>query len=80
MWATSCVLCHVDGNAGAPVIGDREAWEPRQRQGLQVLLQHTVEGLNDMPPLGYCMACEQEDFLSLIQFMTGGVTSEPEQP
>jgi cytochrome c5 len=24
-----------------------------------------------MPPLGYCMSCEHEDFAALIQFMAG---------
>jgi cytochrome c5 len=34
---------------------------------------HTVEGLNSMPPLGYCMACERDDFLAMIDFMTAGL-------
>jgi cytochrome c5 len=46
-------------------------------QGRQTLLRHTVEGLNSMPPLGYCMACEREDFLSMIDFMTGGLEGTP---
>ncbi len=41
-------------------------------QGADVLLAHTVEGLNDMPPLGYCMSCEREDFIAMIDFMAGG--------
>jgi cytochrome c5 len=36
-----------------------------------VLLDHTVNGFNKMPPLGYCMACEAEDFRALIDFMAG---------
>ena len=80
LWATSCALCHVDGTAGAPVIGDRDAWLPRQQQGFETLLRHTVEGFNDMPPLGYCMACEREDFLRLIEFMTGEKTNRQAKP
>ena len=57
MWSRSCALCHVDGNAGAPRIGHAEEWLPRLAQGREILLKHTVEGLNSMPPLGYCMAC-----------------------
>jgi len=34
-------------------------------------MAHTIEGFNNMPPLGYCMSCEQEDFEMLIDFMTG---------
>ena len=71
-WSRSCVLCHVHGEANAPRVGDVEAWAPRLAEGEDVLLARTVEGYNDMPPLGYCMACEREDFRALIRFMAGG--------
>jgi cytochrome c5 len=58
-------------------VGDADAWQPRLAQGRETLLRHTVEGLNSMPPLGYCMACEREDFLSMIDFMTGGLEDAP---
>jgi len=70
LWSRSCALCHVDGNAGAPRMGHAEEWLPRIAQGREILLKHTVEGLNSMPPLGYCMACERDDFLAMIDFMT----------
>lgn len=70
-WSRNCALCHVRGEGGAPVLGDTEAWAPRLAQGEEVLLQHTIEGLNNMPPLGYCMDCEAADFLEIIRFMGG---------
>ena len=73
LWAQNCALCHVDGNGGAPVIGDQQAWANRLAQGQDVLLKHTIEGLNNMPPLGYCMACEKKDFVQLISLMTSGL-------
>ena len=69
MWSTSCALCHVNGNAGAPIVGVAEHWQPRVTKGMENLLRHTVEGFNSMPPLGYCMACETEDFIAMIRFM-----------
>ncbi len=75
LWARSCALCHVDGNAGAPRIGHADEWRPRLAQGREMLLKHTVEGLNAMPPLGYCMACEREDLLAMIDFMTAGAAA-----
>lgn len=69
MWADSCALCHVDGTAGAPRLGHPDEWADRVKQGQDVLLKHTLEGLNDMPPLGYCMACEVQDFEIMIRFM-----------
>lgn len=77
LWARSCALCHIDGNAGAPRVGQAEEWGPRLAQGRETLLKHTVEGLNSMPPLGYCMACEREDFLAMIDFMTASLEAAP---
>lgn len=73
LFARSCALCHIDGNGGAPVIGDAGAWRPRLAQGRDVLLKRTIEGYNSMPPLGYCMACERSDFVALIDLMTTGI-------
>lgn len=70
-WSRNCALCHVRGEGGAPVLGDRGAWTARLEQGEDTLLRHTLEGLNNMPPLGYCMDCEEDDFLALIRFMGG---------
>lgn len=75
MWSRSCALCHVDGNAGAPRLGNSEEWQPRLAQGEAVLLKHTVEGFKDMPPLGYCMACEKEHLVAMTRFMSGSKQS-----
>ena len=70
-WQRSCALCHVAGQGGAPRMGDSEAWASRLSQGNDRLLQNTVEGLNRMPPLGYCMDCSEEDFIAMIHMMAG---------
>ena len=70
-WSRNCALCHVRGEGGAPVLGDRAAWTVRLDKGEDVLLANTLEGLNNMPPLGYCMDCEEADFRALIRFMAG---------
>ncbi len=70
-WTRSCALCHVNGEGGAPRVGFAQEWKPRLVKGQAVLLKHTIEGFNNMPPLGYCMSCEEEDFVALIDFMPG---------
>jgi len=70
-WSRNCALCHIRGEGGAPVLGDQQAWAERRAQGEGALLEHTIAGLNNMPPLGYCMDCEEDDFLALIRFMGG---------
>jgi len=68
-WARSCALCHINGEAGAPVVGDTAEWQRRLAQGEALVLRHVIEGYNSMPPLGYCMACEESDFRAMIGFM-----------
>lgn len=71
-WARSCALCHVNGEGGAPRLGDQADWSTRLARGEATLLTHTIEGYNNMPPLGYCMDCDRGDFLELIRFMASG--------
>ena len=70
-WARSCALCHITGEGNAPVIGDTEEWQQRLQKGEAVLLNNVVNGINSMPPLGYCMSCEAADFRVMIDFMAG---------
>jgi len=70
-WARSCALCHVNGEGGAPKMGDVEAWTERRKAGDAMLMQHTIEGFNRMPALGYCMDCELSDFAAMINMMAG---------
>ena len=71
LWSNNCALCHVAGEGGAPRIAISEDWVERKAKGRDVLLKHTIEGFNNMPPLGYCMACERDDLVALIGFMSG---------
>ncbi|KOY02732.1 c-type cytochrome [Pseudomonas nunensis] len=71
VYANSCQLCHANPAAGAPLTGDKKAWEPRVQQGADTLLDHAINGYNGMPPMGLCMQCSEEEFLALISFMSG---------
>jgi|TARA_B110000208_G_C11527676_1_gene343046 cytochrome c5 len=70
-WSRSCALCHITGEAGAPVVGDTAEWQRRLEQGEEVIINNVVEGFNSMPPLGYCMACEVSDFRAMVAYMAG---------
>jgi cytochrome c5 len=70
-WARSCALCHVTGEAGAPVVGDTAEWQLRLQKGEEAILNNVLHGVNSMPPLGYCMACEVSDFRAMIIYMAG---------
>lgn len=70
-FARTCGLCHGVSGTGAPAAQDEEAWADRNTQGMEALLDHTVNGFGGMPPMGMCMECSQEDFAVFIQYMSG---------
>lgn len=67
----TCKMCHDNPGTGAPRSGDPEAWAPRLAQGRERLLDHTMNGYRTMPPFGLCMACNEEQFIQLIEYMAG---------
>lgn len=68
----SCKACHSIPASGAPQTGDAEAWAPRIAQGVDTLLDHTIDGYQAMPPMGMCMDCTEDQFVALIEYMAGG--------
>lgn len=47
-----CAGCHTAGVLGAPKTGDAADWGARFGQGLDVLVQHSIEGIRTMPARG----------------------------
>ena len=47
-----CAKCHQRGVNGAPKIGDRDAWIPRLKQGLDFVVRSAINGHGPMPPRG----------------------------
>ena len=64
-----CVNCHAAGIAGAPKLGDKEAWAPRIAKGNDALFESVKNGLNVMPPRGTCMNCSDEELRSAMEYM-----------
>ena len=64
-----CFACHGTGAAGAPKIGDKAAWAPRIKQGIDTLLNHAMNGLRAMPPRGTCANCSDDELKSAIEYM-----------
>ena len=66
----SCVVCHDQGVAGAPMTGNAEAWGPRLEKGMDALMASVTNGLNAMPPRGMCFDCTDEEYMELMQYMS----------
>jgi cytochrome c5 len=47
-----CYKCHEKGVGGAPKIGDRDAWAPRLKNGLDVTVRSAINGHGGMPARG----------------------------
>ncbi|AVO38287.1 c-type cytochrome [Pukyongiella litopenaei] len=71
----ACRACHSVDGSGAPLTGHMADWQAREtlRGGMQALLRSTRQGYRDMPAMGLCNDCSDDEFLGLIAFMkTGG--------
>ncbi len=69
IYQASCQACHATGAAGAPKVGDKEAWAPRIATGMDALLSSAINGKNAMPPKGACMSCSDDDLKAAIEYM-----------
>lgn len=65
----TCTACHATGVAGAPKLGDKAAWAPRIAQGMDVLLQHDLQGKGAMPPKGGNAALSDAEVRAALEYM-----------
>jgi len=64
-----CVKCHGTGVGGAPKIGDRAAWIPRVKQGLDVVVSSAIHGHGAMPPRGGMGDLTDAEMRSAVVYM-----------
>jgi cytochrome c5 len=75
-----CVKCHGDGVGGAPRIGDRSAWIPRLKQGLDVVVRSAINGHGGMPARGGMANLTDAELRSAIIYMFNRDTVPPKTP
>lgn len=74
-----CAACHQAGVANAPKLGDKAAWAPRIKLGLDGLMQSVIKGKGAMAPRAGTSLTDQE-LASAVVFMAnqaGGNLKEP---
>jgi cytochrome c5 len=74
---TQCLKCHGTGVGGAPAVGDRPAWIPRVKQGLDSLVRSAINGHGGMPPRGGMADLTDAEFRSAIVYMFNASTTAP---
>jgi len=78
-----CTACHTAGVAGAPKVGDKAAWAPRIKQGLNGLLASATKGKGSMPPKGGDASLSDDELARAIVYManqSGAKFKEPAAP
>ncbi|KTD30616.1 c-type cytochrome [Legionella maceachernii] len=70
VYVNACVICHQNGEMGAPLIGDSSNWYFRlKHSGLTGLYRHAIEGYNSMPVKGACVTCSDNDIIAAVDYI-----------
>jgi cytochrome c5 len=69
IYETSCVACHATGVAGAPKAGDKAAWAPRLKAGMNALYANALKGKGAMPPKGGNAALADADLKAAVDYL-----------
>lgn len=69
LYKQACMACHAAGVAGAPKLGDKAAWAPRIKTGLDVLTNSVIKGKGVMPAKGGATAASDADIRAAVEYM-----------
>ena len=67
-----CAKCHRDGKGGAPRIGDRDAWIPRLKTGLDNTVRSAMKGHGGMPARGGMADLSDAELRSAVVYLFRG--------
>ena len=67
-----CVKCHGEGKGGAPKIGDRDAWIPRLKDGLDNTVRSAIHGHGGMPARGGMADLTDAEMRSAVIYLFRG--------
>jgi len=83
VFESTCTACHGAGVAGAPKVGDKEAWKPYIAQGYDTMVKYALSGKNAMPPKGGNPSLDDIEVARAVAYManqSGASFKEPEAP
>jgi cytochrome c5 len=66
-----CSKCHRTGLNGAPKAGNKTAWEPRVKAGLESLYHSALNGKNEMPAKGGKERLSDDEVKSAVEYLVG---------
>ena len=68
LYKQACVACHAASVAGSPKFGDKAAWAPRIKTGIDAMTASVIKGKGIMPPKGGSSASDA-DIRSAVEYM-----------
>jgi cytochrome c5 len=70
VYAEYCQTCHARSTQGAPLPDDDIQWRIRLRQGVDVLVAHTINGYKElMPERGGCRNCSDAEVRGAVMYI-----------
>ena len=69
IYDTTCMVCHATGAAGAPKFGDKAAWAPRIKTGIDALHASALKGKGAMPAKGGNTALSDAEVAAAVDYM-----------
>ncbi|MCC7080526.1 MAG: cytochrome c5 family protein [Burkholderiales bacterium] len=69
IYSKVCFVCHATGVAGAPKAGDKAAWGPRIKEGMDVVYSIAIKGKGAMPPRGGAAQLSDADVKAAVDYM-----------
>lgn len=73
VYAQACAMCHAQGVAGAPRLGDKLAWQARVAGGKETLLASALKGKGAMPAKGGNASLTDADVKAAVEFILSEV-------
>jgi len=71
VYEANCTACHAAGIAGAPKAGDKAAWAPRLKAGMDALYTTALKGKGAMPPKGGNASLADADVKAAVDYLAG---------
>ncbi|HYW57163.1 MAG TPA: c-type cytochrome [Polaromonas sp.] len=68
LYKQACFACHAASVAGSPKFGDKAAWAPRIKTGVDALTASVIKGKGAMPPKGGSSASDA-DIRAAVEYM-----------
>ncbi len=69
LYGDYCAVCHNNGSAGAPKLGDSVEWDKRNQHGAALVYQRAINGFNSMPAKGTCISCSNAEIQAIVNYM-----------